>query len=903
MIGQRLGPYEVVAKLGEGGMGEVYRARDERLGRDVALKILPELFAADPDRLARFDREARALAALNHPHIAQIYDRVSAVVETDGSGAAAGRTVHALVMELVEGEDLAERLARGPMTLGEAREAARQLAEALEAAHEQGIVHRDLKPANIKLKGSRGPTPARRSGEHPAATRSAPDLADLTIKVLDFGLARAADTAAVGPEISPAIATMTSPVMTQHGIILGSAAYMAPEQAAGRSVDKRADIWAFGVVVYEMLTGRSLFAAGSIAETLARVIERTPDLSTLPAGTPPLIRRLLVRCLERDPRRRLRDIGEARIALADLASGVPEGAPAAAPLPSGLRRLAWPAAALALAAAAAIAAWQMRAPDRPAVRRFVIPTPGDAPASAAAISPDGSRIAFVAADKVWVQPLDAFTPVEVPSSSGAHAVFWSPDGTALGFQARGQLWKVVSGGAAPVAIGRVPQEFTVAGGASWLEDGRIVFTTGGTGLLEIDAGGGEPRPLLEIDPAKEADFHNVAAMPDGRAFVFVTHPSRPGGFPMELYVPADASRRVILPPGLLARPVFSPSGHLLFEQNGGVWAMPFSTTRLVPEGEATLVAAAAREPSVARDGTLVMLPGTGGATDTRLFWVDRRAQPSEALPGSEASVQHPQISPDGRFVVASVGLGSESAIWIFDLARGTERRLTFESGANVQPSWSPDGVHVLYLCGSAVCARRADGGGGRVEIVGEALTAGAAEVTPDGRRLVFVRESPPGNPDIWAVDISATGLSQPATATPQVAVAGGRAQRLIDISPDGRFVAYSSSEEGTFAIYVSGLNGDGKWQISRGYGAWPRWGAKGDRLYYVDELQRIVEVEVDLRSTFTPGPVVSRVDANISGGSGYDVAADGSRFLVPRSATSPARQGSLLVVQHWAAGR
>jgi hypothetical protein len=479
VIGQRLGPYDVVSRLGEGGMGEVYRARDTRLNREVALKILPASFAADADRVLRFTREAQTLAALNHPHIAHIYG----VEESD--------VRRALVMELVEGETLAERLARGAMPLDEALPVARQIADALEAAHEAGIIHRDLKPANVKVRP------------------------DDTVKVLDFGLAKAMEPASGSARDAAANSpTFTSPALTQAGIILGTAAYMSPEQARGRAVDRRADIWAFGCVLFEMLVGRALFAADTVTETLARVIEREPDLSALPATTPPALRTLLARCLVRDPRQRLRDIGEARVVLEQPLATEPHPAVPA----RGTRRRALAAVVVAAAAiAAATTAWLMRTMDPatvPGERRFALATPGDAPPVETTIAPDGGAILVIADGKLWLQRLDSFTPIEVRDSEEARSPFWSPDGSAFGFEARGQLWRVPRDGGSPVRIGGVP-EFGFSSAVAWLRDGRLAFTTGGSGLLQMPVTGGDARPMFTLDPAKELDVHDVSPLPDG----------------------------------------------------------------------------------------------------------------------------------------------------------------------------------------------------------------------------------------------------------------------------------------------------------------------------------------------------------------------------------------------------
>jgi eukaryotic-like serine/threonine-protein kinase len=857
--GIRLGIYEVLGPLGEGGMGEVYRARDTRLDRDVALKILPPSFARDPDRLRRFEREAKALATLNHPHIAQIHG-----IEDSAVGPA-------LAMELVEGEDLAQRIARGPLPVDEALAIARQLADALEAAHDAGIVHRDLKPANVRVRP------------------------DSTVKVLDFGLARLHSEhlpeGALDPVNSPTLTVQGTAV----GVILGTAAYMAPEQARGRLVDRRADIWAFGCVLYELLTGRRIFQGETVTDVLAAVMTRDPEWAALPPAVPPAVRRLLERCLTRDPRRRLRDIGEARVALEDDTVATAPPGPARAPVPF----LVWLAATLVIAAVTGLATWVLRTPGEPPLRRFMIPMPDDAPPVHAAIAPRGDAVAFVTAERAWIQRLDEFAPAEVPSSTGATVVFWSPDAAFLGFQARDHLWKVDLRGGAPSVIGRVPSNFNpMSAGASWLDDGRIVFTTGmTTGLLEIPAEGGEARPLLDVNAETERDFHNVSALPGNRGFLFTTHARDRAGYDVELYVPTDGTRRVVRGASPANTPVYSPTGHLLFERDGSVWMQPFSLDRLAPTGDPSLVAAGARQPAIARDGTLVMLPDAGG--DTRLAVLDRTGELQATFGEADLRLSHPRISPDGRLAAATVGPVPASDIWIFDLARGTHRRLTFEPGRHQYPLWMPDGQHVLYVCDTSICARRADGSGERVELLDGVLPWSRPALSPDGRKLVVLRDHG-ARSALWVVDLDPGSATIPGGAAPKLLLASQGVLGGADVSPDGRFIAYTAQETGRTAVYVSRFpSGEGRWEVSGGQGRWPRWGADGDRLYFNDALHRIVEVEVTLGQTFRVGPVLSRVPARGSTGLGFDVTADGTQFLVARSEGGHTRTSSLLVVQNW----
>jgi Tol biopolymer transport system component len=846
LAGSRIGVYEVVAPIGEGGMGQVYRARDTKLDRDVALKILPESFASDPDRLMRFEREAKTLASLNHPHIAQIY----------------GVEASALVMELVEGEDLAARLARGPIPLDEALPIATQVAEAIEAAHDAGIIHRDLKPANIKLRP------------------------DGTVKVLDFGLAKG-----IAPTEASSPATITSPAMTAAGIILGTASYMSPEQAKGKAVDRRADIWAFGCLLFEMLTGRALFAADSVTETLARVIEREPDLSALPAATPPAVRTLLERCLERDPRQRLRDIGEARIALERPRAAAAATATRGSPTRRGaIAVLVLGAAALA----AAITAWVMRVTATtpvPAERRFTLAAPSDTAPAAASISPDGGAILLIAGSKLWLQRLDSLAAVEVPGSEDARAPFWSPDSSAFGFEARGQLWRVSRDGGAPVRIGAVP-EFGFSASVAWLRDGRLVFTTGGSGLLQMPVTGGEPTPMFPLDTTKEFDVHDVSALPDGQTVLYVVH-TVTGPWTIESFSVSDSSRRVLHTATAVGYPVYSSTGHMLFERQAGVWAVPLSRDRR-PRGEPFLVLSDARHPTIAADGTLVMLSG-GLEGEAGLAWIDRAGKVIRTIGEPRGALVDPRLSPDGRLAIATRGSLTESDLWIYDLDRGSERRLTFENGPDSAPSWSPDGQYIVYRCDRTVCARRADGAGPRIELL-DGPAAGPS-LSSDGRLLAFVREVRPGDLELFVVELSPCGLGEKITAQPRLLISAPRQQMAPQISPDGQYVAYTSMESGRMSTYVAQFpSGNGKWELPfGGANLNPRWSRKGDRISMMDDRSRIIEFPVDRTRGFAIAAPLTPISSRSVYGAGYDRSPDGAQFLVPLTTEA----GRLLVLQNW----
>nr|MDP9324027.1 serine/threonine-protein kinase [Acidobacteriota bacterium] len=682
-------------------MGEVFRARDTKLDRDVAIKILPEAFAHDADLLARFTREAKTLASLNHPNIAAIYG-----LEESG-----GMT--ALVMELVEGDDLSQRIARGAMPLDEALPIAKQIAEALEAAHEQGIIHRDLKPANIKVRP------------------------DGTVKVLDFGLAKAMDPVSTGRTDPPLGAlsdspTMTSPARTQQGLILGTAAYMSPEQAKGRVVDKRADIWAFGCVLFEMLAGQSLFAGDTLSETLASVIKDEPRLDRLPGATPAKLRRILARCLERDPKLRLRDIGEARILLAQPDNVEVPSRPGLAS-----RRVAWIAIAVGVVIAMAVGAiaWRVRPSADSPMRRFELPANIG---QTSALSPDGSRVAYVADGHLRVRAFEVLDPSDLGAlSQSTSRLFWSPDSRTIGFISEGTIRSIPAGGGPVFSICKIPASGRALG-AAWRTDGTIVFSVWRDSLYQVPASGGTPTVYLAIDPEKEIDFHQVEALPDQRV-ILVTH-RHDDAYQHEIF---DGKRRLLLvrPGSKIGAFLYAPPGHLLFirsDANKGLWAMPFSDGPL-DLSKASLVDPQATAFDVAADGTLIVTVPPDSASKSELVWVDRTGT-SSAVPGApvETNRAGAALSPDGRRAVFVAG--EQGDVFVRDLQSGVDTRLTFEPTPTYKSSvaWLSSGDQILYSSftnveDARIIARRADGTGDA-----RSLAAGiAAMVSPDGRFLVF----------------------------------------------------------------------------------------------------------------------------------------------------------------------
>jgi len=864
--GTRLGVYEILSQLGTGGMGEVYRARDSTLNRDVALKVLSQIFTADPDRLARFTREAQTLARLNHPNIAAVYG-----LEESGS-------VRALIMELVDGDDLAAVVRRAPLPLADAWGVARQIAGGLEAAHELGIVHRDLKPANVKVRP------------------------DGTVKLLDFGLAKV--VAPEGVEDLTGAAIANSPTLTarasQHGIILGTAAYMAPEQAKGKAVDKRADIWAFGVVLYEMLTGRRLFYGDDTSDVLAAVLTREVNWTTLPADVPGKVRALLADCLVRDPRQRVRDIGEARRVLDQVISGAPDlvvSTPSSGDRPRWPRVVSWTAAFAAVLGLGVAGGWMLkRAPDLP-VRRFSIATPDRHRVTDAAISPDGRAVFFTTATKAWLQRLDQAVAQEVPTAEGARGLFWSPDSSQIGYQAHGHLWKLPLTGGSAIDIGPVPTEFSSAGGAAWLTNDRIWYTTGFSGLLEIPGQGGAPRTLLDPDATSEVDFHEASALPDGKGVLFVSHPVTGGVGALQLF---DGRNRYRLmdEQASMRQPVYSSTGHILFGSSGGIWAIKFSLADRKVSGEPFLVAAAASRASISSDGTLATIP-EGSSSEQQLTWFDRGSKVSGTVGRDGLNVRSPRLSPDGHQVVATV-LGPNTDLFVFDVDKGTDRRLTFEAGSDTNGAWSADGRHIVYQCEAGICARASDGSGGRV-----VLTPGPAElpeISPDNKYLVFVRNQPTTSTDLLIVPLGPSGLAAPAVEAPKSLVSAERVQSRYALSPDGKFLAYESNESGSAEIYVTTFpSGEGKWQVSHG-GAGPRWSRAGDRIFYI-AADRLMEVALDRVPAPTAGMPKSLIFGPAIGARilvvGFEPSADGTRFLIPRASSIDSEGGSVHFVEQW----
>jgi serine/threonine-protein kinase len=865
-------------------MGEVYRARDTALRRDVAIKILPDGFASDADRVARFTREAQALAALNHTNIAQVYglDRLD---PHDPARAF-------LVMELVEGEDLAERVARGPVPLDETVAIARQLADGLDAAHQQGIVHRDLKPANIKVRP------------------------DGTVKILDFGLAKAsepggpASSGNAGPGVLANSPTFTSPATTGAGMILGTAAYMSPEQAKGRAVDKRADIWAFGVVLFEMLSGQSPFAGDSVAETIGFVAAREPDWRLLPPGTPPALRRLLERCLAKDPRSRVRDIGDAAFEL-EHAFDAPAPAPAAATR-GGPSAWVLGAALVAALASAVVAAglWLSRdVPVEPRVARFDIDAPGvriDAHQHPV-ISPDGRRIAWAAAGSLWLRELDQSEPRRLVADLDPSHLTWSPQSDQIVFHANSRLWRARVSGGEPIEIAdysRLRRGVTTPGGA-WLEDGRLVFApaVSGSGLLVVDSRGGTLQEFLAPPPGT-ADFHSPSPLPGDRGLLVVADRVQKG--PDTISVVADGTVRVLLQHEgeRFESPVYSSAGYVLFERHvsgKGIWALPFSLETLSATGPPFPVLPNRSWPSVSRDGTLLHTRGDTGIVG-QLTLVGRDGRVLRPVGAPMDGLGFPRLSPDGRrAAVSHLGERNLFDISVIDMTTGNATRLTFGASAR-RANWAGDG-HVVFEIGippqPVTIGLVPAEGGGRVRQL--AADAAGPVISPDRRWLFFERFTPGAGSRIFGQPIDPETLTTVAAEQPILAT--GSSDRLPAFHPSGRWLLFRGTENQQSEVYLTRVpEAQGKWQISRGGGDDPRWSAGGDAVLYT-QSERLIEVPVTLEPAVAIGAprVVLDAIAMRTFLGGYDVGRDGKSFLMVQRAQAPdVATGLVSVVLNWA---
>jgi len=911
--GTRLGPYEILSTLGAGGMGEVYRARDTTLDRDVAIKILPQAFASDPDRVARFEREAKTLAALNHANIAHIFG-------LERLDQAAPGAAPALVMELVEGQTLADRVARGALPLEEAIPIATQIADALEAAHDQGIIHRDLKPANIKVR------------------------ADGLVKVLDFGLAKALDSGAGAPD-GPGRAsgtgpsqsftnspTITTPAMTGIGIILGTAAYMSPEQAKGRPADKRSDIWAFGCVLYEMLTGRRAFSADDVSTTLARVIERDPDWTALPAATPVPLRRLLRRSLEKDRKRRIADAADVKLELDDADMPAPEET-AAAPVrqASSARRALVPLLAAGIAAlAAGGVVWHLRQPseDAPArPLRFSIDLPGrisvafGAPSrNPLAISPDGAHLVVAANQRLYLRALDRLemSPIAGAEAGGtayARVPFFSPDGRSVGFWQQGELRRTTLSGGAAITICAVD---SVPFGATWTADDRI-FWGSPVGIMSVPAAGGAPRLLIEVKSGER--FSMPQLLPGGQWVLFVSLPPGALGDQGRAVVQSlTTSERRVLAEGV-GDVRYVPPGYLLYGRANTVLAQHFDLARMAVRGEAVPVLEGVANNGViipgmyfdvSATGTLVYLPGTttNATSSTNLVRVARDGSRT-ALHTVSGMAWFPRYSRDGSRVAFGISAGAvlndPSDLWVLDVARGALTRVTFTANNRFYPIWTRDGSRLTYADGTEstnrILTALADGTGSVQTLLATGTRRYPTSWSHDGKTLAFYQgglsSAGGGTPsrDIWMLHLDG---GKP-TTTPFIETPFQETGAIF--SPNDHWVAYVSNKSGQNDVYARPYPGPGEEvTISVGGGQEPVWAPSGRELFYRHE-GRLLVVPIEERGTsLVVGTAKGVFDdpyrldtGGAQGGvANYDVAPDGQHFVMveepkPPNATGPDR--------------
>ena len=853
--GTRVGPYEVRSSLGEGGMGVVFRAHDTKLQRDVALKLLPDHFATDGDRLLRFQREAQLLASLNHPNIAQIYG-------LEESGA-----LRCIVMELVDGETLQERLRRGPIPIDEALRIAKQIAEAVEAAHERGVVHRDLKPANIKL---------------------APDG---KVKVLDFGLAKTFhEPQQMSVSNSPTLMGASMP-----GVIVGTAAYMSPEQARAKTVDRRTDVWAFGCVLYEILTAKPAFTGETVTEILARILEREPDFDLLRDNIPPRVREICRRCLEKDLRRRFQDIGDVRYEIeAVLAGGKPSdiaAPPASGARPARLHRV-WTAllAFIALTLAIPATLYFRGTPNETPETRLDVTTPPTSDPISFAISPDGRNLVFVATSdgvsRLWLRSLDSTTPQAIAGTEGATYPFWSPDSRSVGYFADGKLKRIDAHGGtaqdlAPAASGR---------GGAWNKDGVIVFAPTGAGALyRISANGGEAMPVTEIEGARQNNHRMPQFLSDGRHFLFFAQGNERGIYVGSL--DSTQSRRLL---EAEAAAVYIPPGNIVFIRQGTLFAQRFDDQKHEPVGDAFTVA-----QQVAFDPTLsigalsaargVLVYRTGAAFGKRqLTWFDRSGKNLGMLGDPDIPGLNPELSPDGKNVALDRIVDGNPDIWLLEIARNVFTRVTFEERSDeLAPIWSPDGNRVVFA------ARRKGVHDLYEKQIGASMDAPHWESqvikwpmawSPDGQFLLYREQNPKTNFDLWALAVMGDRKPTPIATT-------GFEEREAQFSPDGRWISYQSNESGNFEIYIQPFPGPGtKSRISTNGGAQARWRRDGKALFYIALDGKLTEVPITLSSngqTVDVGKPTALFPTHLALGPvpaiqrhQYIVSLDGQRFLM-----------------------
>jgi eukaryotic-like serine/threonine-protein kinase len=891
-IGTMIAHYRLTAKVGEGGMGEVYRARDTKLRRDVALKILPQTMVHDADRMARFEREAQVLASLNHPNIAVIYG----LEESNGT--------RALVMELVEGATLAERgpckgAGGSPLAIDDALPIAKEIAEALEYAHERGVIHRDLKPANVKI------------------TREG------TVKVLDFGLAKVLDVLDSTVTAEMADSPTLSAMATEPGVILGTAAYMSPEQARGQRVDRRCDIWAFGCVLYEMLAGRKAFEGETISDVLAAVLTKEPEWAALPGAMPEEIRRLIRRCLQKDGRQRLRDIGDARITIEDaLAGNIGEGSAlptvsVALQEPKGLAYRALPWAVAALAIILAVAAVLLRpSQPKPPVREFEIIAANLAADynGSPEISPDGKTIAYVGGNDLLARDLDQLAPRKLYTLTGGTPVFWSPDSQSIAFADQGDLWQIPAAGGTPREICTLPGR--ILSGA-WGADGTIIFSAWRGDMYKVSAQGGNASALGLHDPKTVVDFHSLSFLPGGHELLYVAHLVGAHG---RIEALADGKPKPLFSQNGWATwsTGYSPTGDLLFMRQPGnsvasIWAVPFSLSELKVTGQPFLVAGSGEYPSVASDGTLLyVMPARPG--EGQLVCVNRSGKIEGTIGNPQDGLTNPALSPDGKRVAATaLDAAGVHNVFIYDVASGVRTPLLSPSIKTAQPLiggplWTPDGRNILFTSGPefekpTIVVQPSDGSGQPRELLPGIL----AQLTPQGAWLAYSLENEGGISQACYAAFGDGKLQDP-TSRPLCLPSTSVRDWNPRISPDGHYAAFVSLGGFQSNVYITHFpDGNGRRQVSTNGGNFPVWSPRGDELFYLagNELMSVKVSTQPSLSLRAPVRLFSLADQHLLGAGswesfqwGFDVSASGQNFLMVQQVGQESPSG-MVVVQNW----